>query len=143
MILLFLIPPFMSGYSSEQNERNELLIQDQRKVFEEISLLPSNFGKVATWYEPDEIGYRGAILSSIGFHLLRLEGGGENQPFPSVSGWKIRKGTIPDYLIAITSDTWRWNGELKNRNMYEVKREVTLPSKKVKMYIFHRLRGKS
>jgi hypothetical protein len=143
MILLFLIPPFMSGYSSEKNELNELLVQDQRKVFEEISKVPSNLGKVGTWYEPDEMGYRGAIISSLSFHLLRLEGTEENQPIPTIDSWQTRKGIIPDYLIAITSDEWNWGGEAKNQTMYKVKREIILPSQETKMFIFERSRGEN
>lgn len=143
MILLFLVPPFMSGYSSESNELNELLVQDQRKVFEEISKVPSDFGKVGTWYEPDEIGYRGAIISSLSFHLLRLEGTGENQAIPTIESWQNRRGTNPDYLIAITSDEWKWGGETKDGTRYKVKIEITLPSQETKMYIFERARGEN
>ena len=143
MILLFLVPPFMSGYSSEKNELNELLVQDQRKVFEEISKLPSDSGKVGTWYEPDVIGYRGAIISSLSFHLLRLEGTEENQPTPTIESWQSRKGIIPDYIVAIASDEWNWSGQAEDQTRYKVKSEITLPSQEAKMYIFERSRGKN
>jgi len=143
MILLFLIPPFMSGYSSEKNELNELLIRDQRKVFEEISKVPSQLGKVGTWYEPDAIGYRGAIISSLGFHLLRLEGAEENRPLPTIGSWRNKKGVIPEYIITITSNAWNWNGEAENQTRYKVKREIFLPSQESKMNIFQRFRGRS
>ena len=135
-LLLFQSTPLLIAYDAHNNFKAEKLIEDTVKYNQILASQTSTFGKVATWYEPDETGYRGSIISSSAFHLLRLEGTGSNAEFFEANSWKRNKRTQLECLVQITSVDWQpenfWKGNVSYR---EVSVEA-LPSKTAKVSVF-------
>jgi hypothetical protein len=140
-LTLFLNVPFMQGYVTTDNNLSQSLLKDEIQVFSNINELGSDLKPSATWYEPDEAGYRGAIISSLGFHITRLEGRDKNNLYPDVTDWYMRKATIPENLVTITSPNWVWNGMAGSEIKYRLEFSQLLPSQFVEYRIYSLIAG--
>jgi hypothetical protein len=129
-------PSLMTGYNSSSNEVSSSLLKDEIALSKALAQLPSQSKKTATWYEPDPEGYRGALISSASFHLVRFEGAGENQSTLDRDDYLRRNGVTPSCIVMITSINWEPTFELENFQDMEKISQVTLPSKKVKLSIY-------
>jgi hypothetical protein len=129
-------PSLMTGYNSNSNKVSSLLLKDEIALNKALTYLPSQSKQTATWYEPDPEGYRGALISSTSFHLIRFEGVGENQTTLDLEDYLKRNGVAPSCLAMITSVRWEPNLELKNMKELEKVSQITLPSEKASLSIY-------
>ena len=131
----------MQGYVTTDNNLSQSLLKDEIQVFRNIKELGSELKPSATWYEPDEVGYKGAIISSMGFHITRLEGRDKNNFYPDVTDWYMRKAMIPENLVTITSPNWVWSGMAGPEIRYRLVFSQLLPSKFVEYRIYSLIAG--
>jgi hypothetical protein len=129
-------PSLMTGYNSSSNDVSSSLLKDEIALSRALVQLPSESKKTATWYEPDPEGYRGALISSASFHLVRFEGAGGNQSTLDRDDYLKRNGVIPSCIVMITSISWEPSFELRHFKEIEKISQVTLPSEKVKLSIY-------
>jgi hypothetical protein len=129
-------PSLMTGYNSNSNTVSSSLLKDEIALNRALASLPSQSKQTATWYEPDPEGYRGALISSASFHLIRFEGAGENQSTLDLEDYMKRNGVTPSCLVMITSVHWKPTFELKNLNHFERVSQSKLPSEKSSLSIY-------
>jgi len=130
------IPSLMTAYKSSSNYVSTQLLEDEIALNNNLRTLPRNRNSVATWYEPDATGYRGSLISSTSFHLVRFEGAGENQDVLDFRAFARKNGVRPSCLAMITSPSWVVSSEFDLDTSYSLISENFLPSKKVKLSIF-------
>lgn len=126
-------PSLMTAYNSSSNDTSSNLLEDEIAMSEFLKVLPSKRDWVATWYEPDSTGYRGSLISSSSFHLLRFEGAGENQIRLDFEEYFKRNGVQPLCLVMITSTSWVVTTEFDQTNAYTKGLSTILPSKRSKL----------
>lgn len=129
-------PSLMTGYNSNSNGVSSSLLKDEIALNRALKFLPSQSKQTATWYEPDPEGYRGALISSTSFHLIRFEGAEENQSTLDFEDYLKRNGVTPSCLVMITSVHWEPTLELKNMKDLERVSQITLPSAKARLSIY-------
>ena len=129
------IRPLLLSYSTDDNPIAEKLLVDEIAYNSFLSKLNPGFGKVATWYEPDESAYRNSLISSSAFHLLRIEGpaASNSRPILDRNSWNLRKGEEIECLVLITSINWKVSDELSNYSDFINITEEILPSKSAKL----------
>ncbi len=126
-------PGLMTAYNSSSNDISSNLLEDEIAMSEFLKALPNKRDWVATWYEPDSTGYRGSLISSSSFHLLRFEGAGENQATLDFEEYFKRNGVQPLCLVMITSTSWVVTTEFDQTNAYTKGLSTVLPSKRSKL----------
>ncbi len=126
-------PSLMTAYNSSSNNTSSNLLEDEIAISEFLKALPNKRDWVATWYEPDSSGYRGSLISSSSFHLLRFEGAGENQTSLDFEDYFKRNGVQPLCLVMITSTLWVVTTEFDQTNTYSKASSIILPSKRAKL----------
>ena len=131
-------PSLMTAYKSLSNNTSSQLLEDEITLSKFLKALPSNRNLVATWYEPDTSGYRGSLLSSASFHLLRFEGVGESQSILDFEEYFQRTKVRPLCLVMITSTSWKISKELDRTKEYSKVSSVVLPSEQAKVTLYCR-----
>lgn len=126
-------PSLMTAYNSSSNDTSSQLLKDEIAMSKFLKALPSNRNWVATWYEPDLTGYRGSLISSASFHLLRFEGAGENQSTLDFEEYLKRNKVLPSCLVMITSISWKVTTEFDQTKGYSKASSVILPSERTKL----------
>ena len=129
-------PSLMTGYNSNSNSISSSLLKDEIALNRALTSLPSQSKQTATWYEPDPEGYRGALISSTSFHLIRFEGAGENQSTLDLEDYLRRNGVTPACLVMITSIQWEPTLELNNMRELERISQIKLPSNRANLSIY-------
>jgi hypothetical protein len=135
-LLLFQFTQFQVSYENDQNSSEVKLINDQLRYNKILASQTPIYGRIATWYEPDDTGYRGSIISSSGFHLLRLEGVNPNSKTFEASSWNRDHRNQPECLVQITSVNWQPESFWKDNSSYKMISTELLPSGSVKVSIF-------
>jgi hypothetical protein len=126
-------PSLMTAYNSSSNDTSSQLLEDEIAMSEFLRALPNNRDWVATWYELDSTGYRGSLISSSSFHLLRFEGARENQTTLDFEDYFKRNQVRPLCLVMITSTSWVVTTEFDQTNAYSKRSSVILPSERAKL----------
>jgi hypothetical protein len=114
ILLQFGMPSLLVAYQDSAKQISKELLKDEVVYNEILSGLNPTFGKVATWYEADPSGYRGSIISSSSFHLIRLEGPEMSSNPLKGDYWISKTGRLPECLVLITSINWDKANELVN-----------------------------
>lgn len=122
-------PSLITAYNSSSNDTSIKLLEDEIAMSGFLKALPNKRHWVSTWYEPDSTGYRGSLISSSSFHLLRFEGAGENQTTLDFEEYFKRNGVQPLCLVMITSTSWVATTEFDQTNVYTKGLSTILPSK--------------
>jgi hypothetical protein len=126
LLLQFAMPSLLVAYRNTSNQYSIELLKDEILYNKTLATLNPTFGKVATWYEPDPSGYRGSIISSSSFHLLRLEGPTANSNPLRSDYWISKTGKLPECIVMITSKKWTEKGELDNFRKFKLIKVVNL-----------------
>ncbi len=126
-------PSLMTAYNFSSNATSGQLLEDEVAMGEFLRELPDSRDWVATWYEPDSTGYRGSLISSSSFHLLRFEGAGENQATLDFEEYFKSNKVRPLCLVMITSTSWVATTEFDQTNAYSKRSSVILPSERAKL----------
>jgi hypothetical protein len=120
------MPSLLVAFRNTSNQYSIELLKDEIVYNKTLATLNPAFGKVATWYEPDPSGYRGSIISSSSFHLLRLEGPTANSNPLRSDYWISKTGELPECIVMITSKKWTEKGELENFRKFKLIKVVNL-----------------
>lgn len=140
-LLLFFDKSLVSSYVSS-DERNVQFLNDEYKLIEIIKKLPQERNSVAAWSSPDQSGFAGGLISLIGYHLIRLEGLGNQTTNPELSAWRQRNGTYPKYVVSIVNKEFKYSDiNLLNCN-YVLTETTPLPSQLIDIYVYEQNKSK-
>jgi hypothetical protein len=128
LLLQFKSTSLITAYSSNSHIVSNDLLKDEIELNKILSKLPPGKKEVTTWYEPDTEGYRGSLISSTSFHLIRFEGAGKNSVKLNFEDYYKRNGTLPICVVMITSKKWTLKNEIAPEEGYLLTRKIVLPS---------------
>jgi hypothetical protein len=134
-LLLFFDKSLASSYVSS-DQRNIQFLKDEYKLIEIVKKLPLERHSVAAWSSPDQSGFAGGLVSLIGYHLIRLEGLGNQTITPELSAWKMRNDSYPEYVVSIVNKEYDYSDMKLIKCNYALLETSLLPSKLVHIYIY-------
>lgn len=99
--LLFLNPSFGNAYLPNDNGRNAKFIRAQTEVMEYVGDLNSSKESIALWTGPDTSNILGGLESTLGYHLIRLDGVAPRSSSISVTNWERIHGEKPERILVL------------------------------------------
>lgn len=135
MFFVFLSPSFASAYRTNNLKDAIGFYEDQKVIMKTVFNLPLNRGDLATWSEKDSSGFAGGELSTLSYHLTRLEGLGQQVEEIKPSMWLKNHDNLPKYIAIFLKSDSRYVINSKTLMHYEIESVRLLPSGKVKFIV--------
>ena len=109
--------------------------EDQKVIMKTIFNLPLNRGNLASWSEKDSSGFAGGELSTLSYHLTRLEGLEQQVEEINPSMWLKNHDNLPKFIAIFLRSDSQYVINSKTLMQYEIESVRLLPSGKVKFIV--------
>jgi len=99
--LLFLNPSFVSAYLSNDNSRNTNFLKAQIEVMGYVEKFNFRNEGAALWTGTDTTNILGGLESTLGYHLIRLDGLAPSSDRIDVTNWEKSRGRKPESVLVL------------------------------------------
>jgi hypothetical protein len=134
-ILTFLSPSFANVYIPNNLKDVTNFYIDQKLLITKVFQLPLEKKSLATWSETDTSGFAGGELSTLTYHLTRLEGLDIQSNKINPEFWRARNGALPKHIVVFLKTNSDYFTKNKLPAQYIIEEKMMMPSGKVELLI--------